>query len=189
MTVMHIPGHIERKDGDADFATCVTTDIPHASDMAYQSHHRICASKGGAILATRFGMEKSDPTYHWAHVTIIETRTIIVAKETLVNGAERHWRNTICSIDEAMAERRKLALNPYVTTATNNEIYDQLMTFAEQAQRYLSSKQHNIQDLRAVRTRHHEELDLPTSKAASSTDDHQHDQQRGPTGTAHSATR
>ena len=68
---------------------------------------------------------------------IIETRTNIVAKETLVNGAERHWLNTTCSINEAMAERRKLALNPCVNTAANNEIHDQLVTFAKTAQQCL----------------------------------------------------
>ena len=122
-------------------------------------------------------------------MTIIETRTIIVAKETLANGAERYWMNTICSINEAMTERRELALNPYVTTATNNEIYDQLMTFAEKAQRYLSSIQLNIQDLRAVHTGHREELAQPASEAASDTDDRQRDQQRGPTRAAHGAAR
>ena len=70
-------------------------------------------------------------------MTIIETRTVVVAEEIFVNGAERHWMNTICSINEAMAERRKLALNPCVNTAANNEIHDQLVTFAKTAQQCL----------------------------------------------------
>ena len=107
--------------------------------------------------------------YHWALVTIIATKTDIDAKAALMNGVKRHCKNLTTIINEAIIRRRKLVLNPYVDTATNSEIYDQFMTFAEAGQRYLRSIQDDIRALRQSRRDQHEQLDSihQTSNAAS----------------------
>ena len=100
-----------------------------------------------------------------------------------MTGAERFWMNTVLSINEAIAKSRRLALNPCVTVVANIENNDQLMHFAEKGQQYLRSMRDNIQDLRFKRDERRNQPDKqPTSDAASSSTDHQHDQTKGPPG-------
>ena len=88
-----------------------------------------------------------------------------------MNGVERHWANAIASLSEAIAERRKLVLNPHVDMNTNNEIYDHIMRFTETGQRFLDRIRDDIKSLRAHRHEHHAQLDSnnQTSDVASST--------------------
>ena len=134
LTAMHAPDHVERTDDETDFAACAASDITHVSEIAREARNRMRASKGDALQVTQFGLQHQDSTYHWAHVTIISTKSSIVAKEPFMTGAERFWMDSVLRINEAIAERRRLALNPCVTMEANGEIYYQFMHLTENAQ-------------------------------------------------------
>ena len=108
ITALHIPGHIERKHGETNFATYATSDITHGCEV----HQRLRVSTGDALHVTRLGMNEKDPAYHWARVTIIRTKIDIDATQRTMTRAERCWMSTLSATNEAITTRRNLALDP-----------------------------------------------------------------------------
>ena len=90
--------------------------------------------------------------------------------------------STLSALNDAIATRRNLALNPCVNMDTTLTIYDPFTSFAGSVQGYITSSQHNIQNLIEARDHQHDDLDRLSQSGAASSSHNQHEDDPGPTG-------